>query len=383
MSLPTAEPKAAPAARRRGAWTRVAGLAFAAALVLTGCGGGTAESGGGTDKESGKKDKAAAGSAAFPVTIKHAHGSTEITEKPQRVVALSWMSPDVVAALGVVPVGVDEQWGGDEEGHTPWFRTQVEKLGGKMPEVLKQGDSGELDFEQILSLEPDLIVGLYSGLSDVDYERLGEIAPTLPYLKKPWDGGTWQSMTQTIGKALGENEKAEELVNDVEGQLAAVARDNPEFKDTTFAYGLGLAPGSTELGLYLNYDPRVRLLTEMGFKNTPSMQKIADTAKGTNWYGGVSLEKLDTIEADVFVAWANGDGEVKHSLKDPLFTRWEPIKAGRYAFVQDPTLGMATSGPSVLSIPWAIERYVPMLADAVAGKGVKGVPEKAPAGNGS
>jgi iron complex transport system substrate-binding protein len=380
MSLPTAEPKAAPTARRRGAWTRIAGLAFAAALVLTGC-GGTADSGGGTAKASGKDP--AAGGSAFPVTVEHAFGSTEITEKPKRVVALSWMSQDVIAALGVVPVGVDKQWGGDEEGHTPWFRTQVEKLGGKMPEVLKQGDSGELDFEQILSLEPDLIVGLYSGLSDVDYQRLDEIAPTLPYLKKPWDGGTWQNMTRTIGKVLGENEKAAEVVTDVEGQLAAVARDNPKFKDTTFAYGLALAPGSTELGLYLNYDPRVRLLTEMGFKNTPSMPKIAETVQGTNWYGGVSLEELDTIEADVFVAWANGDGEVKHSLKDPLLTRWEPIESGRYAFVQDPTLAMATSGPSVLSIPWAIERYVPVLADAVAGKAVQGVPEKASAYNGS
>ncbi|MER6914524.1 iron-siderophore ABC transporter substrate-binding protein [Streptomyces sp. NPDC000594] len=372
MSLSTAGPQAAPspAPRRRGARARLAGLAFAAALVLSGCGGGTSDSGG-AGADAGKGGTAAA-STNFPVTIDHAHGTTRITAKPQRVVAVSWMSLDVVAALGTVPVGVDEQWGGDKEGYTPWFRDRVEKLGGTLPETLDYGDAGEIDFEQILSLEPDLILGLYSGISDVDYKRLSEIAPTVPYLKKPWDGGTWQDMTRTIGKALGENEKATSLVTDVEGRLADVAKENPEFKESTFAYGVALTPGSTELGLYMDYDPRVRLLTEMGFRNTPSMEKIAATVKGSNWYGGVSLEKLDTIEADVFVAWANAPGEIGHTLKDPLFTRWEPIEDKRYAFVRDPSLGMATSGPSVLSIPWALERYVPMLADAVAGKGVTG-----------
>ncbi|OKJ54084.1 iron-siderophore ABC transporter substrate-binding protein [Streptomyces sp. CB02115] len=354
-----------PARRGPGALVRALTVAVAAVVVLAGCGGST--SGSGTPE-----GKSGAGSAAFPVTIEHGHGSTTIKQKPKRVVAISWMSLDVVAALGTVPVGVDEQWGGDKQGYTPWFRSTVEKLGGPLPETLNYGDAGEIDFEQILALEPDLIVGLYSGITDVDYKRLSQIAPTVPYLKKPWDGGTWQEMTRTIGTALGETEKAESLVTDVQGQLAAVTKDHPEFKGTTFAYGLALAPGSTDVGLYVDYDARVRLLTEMGFENTPSMEKIASTVKGTNWYGGISLEKLDTIDADIFVAWANGADEVEHTLKDPLFTRWKPIADRKYAFVQDPTMGMATSGPSVLSIPWAIDRYVPMLADAVAGRGNTG-----------
>lgn len=354
-----------PSRRGPGTLVRALTVAVAAVVVLAGCGGST--SGSGTPDA-----KSAATSAAFPVTIEHGHGRTTIKQKPKRVVAVSWMSLDVVAALGTVPVGVDEQWGGDKQGYTPWFRGTVEKLGGPLPEILNYGDAGEIDFEQILALEPDLVIGLYSGITDVDYQRLSQIAPTVPYLKKPWDGGTWQEMTRTIGTALGETEKAENLVTDVQGQLAAVAKDHPEFKGTTFAYGLALAPGSNDVGLYVDYDARVRLLTEMGFENTPSMEKIASTVKGTNWYGGISLEKLDTIDADTFVAWANGADEVEHTLKDPLFTRWKPIADRKYAFVQDPTMGMATSGPSALSIPWAIDRYVPMLADAVAGRGDTG-----------
>lgn len=355
-----------PARRGPGATARVLALLVAAVVVLAGCGATGSGSGSGT------KARAGAAAESFPVSIEHAHGTTTIKQKPRRIVAVSWMSLDVVAALGTVPVGVDKQWGGDKKGYTPWFRDAVDKLGGPLPEILNYGDAGEIDFEQILSLEPDLIIGLYSGITDVDYKRLSEIAPTLPYLKKPWDGGTWQEMTRTIGKAMGEDAKAEKLVGDVQRRLAGVAEEHPEFKDTTFAYGVALTPGATEVGLYVDYDARVRLLTEMGFENTPSMSAIASTVKGTNWYGGVSLEKLDTIEADIFVAWANGPADVRHSLKDPVFTRWAPIAAKRYAFVQDATMGMATSGPSVLSIPWAIERYVPMLADAVAGRGTTG-----------
>ncbi|MCW5253772.1 iron-siderophore ABC transporter substrate-binding protein [Streptomyces sp. SHP 1-2] len=356
-----------PARRGSGPLARVLALTIAAVVLLAGCGSGT-----GKAPEAGTGKGGSGAAASFPVTIEHAHGRTTVKEKPRRVVAMSWMSLDVVAALGTVPVGVDEQWGGDKDGHTPWFRDAVEELGGPMPEILRYGESGEIDFEQILALEPDLIIGLYSGITDVDYKRLSEIAPTLPYLKKPWDGGTWQEMTRTIGRAMGEDARARELVTDVQGRLAAVGESHPEFKGTTFAYGVALTSGSTEVGLYLDYDARVRLLTELGFENTPSMERIASTAKGTNWYGGVSLEKLDTVDADIFVAWANGPEDVKHSLDDPLFRRWKPIAGKRYAFVQDPTLGMATSGPSVLSIPWAIERYVPMLADAVAGRGTTG-----------
>ncbi|MFD7495170.1 hypothetical protein ACFV8T_22555 [Streptomyces sp. NPDC059832] len=88
--------------------------------------------------------------------------------------------------------------------------------------------------------------------------------------------------------------------------------------------------------------------------------------------GRAVLLQTGEVEADIFVAWANTPGDVEHSLKDALFKRWKPIAAKRYAFVRDEAMGMATSGPSVLSIPWAIERYVPMLADAVAGRGNTG-----------
>ena len=83
------------------------------------------------------------------MTMKHALGETTITEAPERVVTIGWATQDVVAAFGTVPVGIPETWGGEEEGYSPWFRAEVEELGGTMPEILNYNDANELDFEQV------------------------------------------------------------------------------------------------------------------------------------------------------------------------------------------------------------------------------------------
>lgn len=115
-----------PAGRRTGPLARVLALAVGAVLVLGGCGSG----------ESGKtatEAKAGGASNSFPVDIKHAHGTTTIEAKPKRIVTLSWMSLDVVAALGTVPVGVDEQWGGDKDGYTPGSAPRSRSSAGPFP----------------------------------------------------------------------------------------------------------------------------------------------------------------------------------------------------------------------------------------------------------
>ena len=56
------------------------GLALAAALILTGCGNDEEPAAGGPS--------AAAADDAFPRTVDHAMGSTEIPERPERVVVL-------------------------------------------------------------------------------------------------------------------------------------------------------------------------------------------------------------------------------------------------------------------------------------------------------
>jgi iron complex transport system substrate-binding protein len=78
-------------------------------------------------------------------------------------------------ALGVVPVATTE-WFGEKPGALfPWAKA---KLGdAAVPEVLKDKDGIQL--EKIAAHRPDLIIGLYSGITADDYKKLTAIAPTV------------------------------------------------------------------------------------------------------------------------------------------------------------------------------------------------------------
>ncbi|MBW1637706.1 iron-siderophore ABC transporter substrate-binding protein [Microbacterium resistens] len=312
-------------------------------------------------------------SGDFPVTIEHALGTATIPEKPERVVTLSWMNHDIVAALGVVPVGVPETWGGDEDGFSPWFRAQVEdELGGEMPEILRSSEDGP-DYEQILSLRPDVIVAVYSGLTEVQYRRLSEIAPTVAYMDRPFTSGTWQEHTEIIGTILGEQERAEEVIESTERAIAAETARYPNLEGASFLYSLALTEGSAEMAAYITEDARVSLLHEFGMVDSPALAPASEGLDPELFYTGISLEKLSDVEADVVLAWSNSAEETAYTLQHPVFRRWAPIVAGRYYVAEGATLGMATSGPDVLSIPWAIEHgYIEDISAAIDGGAVVG-----------
>lgn len=342
-------------------------LGLAAAPLLAACSSGDGD-------EDAAADGPADGSGdGFPVTLEHAYGQTEIPAKPERVVTIGWMTHDVVAALGVVPVLVPSSWGGDEEGFNPWFRTQVEEiLGAEMPEVLTETEDGP-DYEQILAQAPDLILAPHSGLTEVQFQRLSEIAPTVAQKEAAWSSGTWQDLTGIIATALGETAQSETLVADTEALIEETAASFPNLEGASFVYTLTLdaAGGGTELGLYVSGDPRVSLLHEFGLVDSPALAPASEGEDPDTFNVGVSLEELDTIEADVVVAWSNTAENTQYSLEHPLFSRWDPIADEHYYITDDPVLGMATSGPSVLSIPWAIEEgYIEGISQAVDGDAV-------------
>ncbi len=157
------------------------GLA-AVLFAAVGCGSG---SGAATSTATPSSSASETAAGAFPVTLTHALGSTEITAAPQRVVALGWGSADAALALGVVPVGVDKQtFGADADGFMPWFAEALTAAGGEKPAALTTGESPA--FEEIIATDPDLILATYSGITEADYAKLAAIAPTVAYPETPW-----------------------------------------------------------------------------------------------------------------------------------------------------------------------------------------------------
>ena len=118
--------------------------------------------------------------------------------QPKRVVTVGFSDQDALLALGVIPVGIRDWYGDQPSAVWPWA---TEALGDAKPEVLS---SSELNFEQIRALDPDLIVGLTSGMTEVEYGTLAQIAPTVPQSDEYIEYGVpWQVVTTTIGTAVG------------------------------------------------------------------------------------------------------------------------------------------------------------------------------------
>lgn len=133
-----------------------------ATLVLGGC---SFADGSRTDDEKLISTEVEPG--ALPVTVDHQYGSTTIEEAPERVVSVGLMEQDALLALGIAPVATTEWWGEKPGAIFDWAS---DDLGDRpLPEKLP-GD--KIQFEKIAALQPDLIVALYSGITEEGYKKL-------------------------------------------------------------------------------------------------------------------------------------------------------------------------------------------------------------------
>lgn len=308
-------------------------------LGAAGCGGGqgAGDGGGGTNAESR--------------SIEHKYGSTEVSGVPGRVVSLGYNDQDPMLALGVRPVGVRD-W---IENRVVWPWNEDE-FGDAGPEVLP---AGELNFEQIATLEPDLIMGVYSGITREEYETLSEIAPTVTQPGEYVDFGVpWQEQTRIVGRALGREERAKKLVIEVEGRFAKAREENPGFGGATGVVAYSFAP--KEYGAYGRQDPRGRFLTSLGFGLPPKISELA----GDEFFATISGERLDLIDTDVLVWILSEDGTRETVEEDPLYRNLDVASEGRAIFPGSELLG-AISFSTVLSLPFLLDGLVPRLAAAV------------------
>jgi iron complex transport system substrate-binding protein len=347
----------------RTARPRLRGIcaAIAAGLLAVACGGGSDTPG---DQASGSQS--AVGTDAFPVTIEHKFGETEITEQPERVVTVGLTDHDALLALGVAPVGVTE-WFGDQP-HATWPWAQDE-LGDAKPEVV--GESSAVNFEAIAAQRPDLILALYSGLNEQEYETLSEIAPTVA---QPGEyvayGIPWEELTLKVGQAVGRLDEAEELVADVEERFADIRASHPEFE------GASAIVATPYEGIYIYgpEDPRGRLLEKMGFEVPAWAGEVA----GEEFGGNLSLEKVDLLDLDLIVWLDSGGGSAP--VGGDVYSSLDVHKEGRELRLDsfNEPLGAATSFVSVLSLPFLLDELPSMFEDAIDGdpttEVVQGVP---------
>ncbi|MFC8723924.1 ABC transporter substrate-binding protein [Streptomyces bacillaris] len=330
--------------RPRG--TAAVALAVAAALSLSACGsgdGGDAAKGeaggdkkaaaatGGKDFADAARKTAAYGTeaepGAFPRTVTHAMGKTEIKAAPKRVVVLDVGEFDNVVSLGLKPVGYAPSEG---DAAIPSY---LEKGAGSPKSV---GTINSLNLEAIAGLRPDLILGSQLRAAD-KYDELSRIAPTVFSIRP---GFTWKENYLLNAAALDRTEKAHSALAAYQAKAEKLGKD--------------IGPDKPTVSMVRYMPDRLRLYAKGSFIGTiledvglprPENQQIDDLATE------ISPERIDEADADWIFTGVYGDPKATQrdtARANPLWEKLDAVKEGRAKDVSDETwylgLGVTAAG---------------------------------------
>jgi iron complex transport system substrate-binding protein len=318
--------------------------------ALAGCGSDGSSSGTG--------DSSAPVEGAFPVKVRHKFGTTTVPAKPERIVSVGFTEHDTVLALGEKPIATSEWYGDHPYATWPWAR---DALGSAKPTVLNNGDGFE--YEKIASLRPDLILGVNAGVTKSDYDKLSELAPTIPAAEGSTDWfSKWDSQVELIAAALGKLEEGRALIKRVEDGYARAAAEHPQFEGKTATF---VQNGFYDGLIYAYQDGLgTDFLTMLGFEINP---KLTPLVENRGEQVGVSEERMDVLDADTIVFATEKPADLKALQQVPTFSKLDAV-AGRRAVFTDPTLAGAMYFMTPLSLEYVLDKLPSQLEKALAGQ---------------
>lgn len=320
-----------------------------------------------TGSSSDKASSATSGSAGsagsgagFPVTIKHALGTAKLEKAPTKVVTAGWSDADILLALGVVPVAAPAiTWGGNAAKSSDWFDAKLKEVGGKAPERYSDADGTPVD--KVAQYQPDFISGTNSGLKQAEYDKLTKIAPTLAYPTYPY-GTSWQESTKMIAEALGKKDEGEKVIFDTQAKVRAALDKHPELKGKSVAWVYFDAAKLNSITVYTLNDNRPRGLADFGLKTPSFVTKASQGAK--TFSTELSAEKASELDADIVVFDAVDAATTKKITSDKLLSQIPAFTKGSYLALTDQKASETMASPTPLSIPVAIDTFLPKLAEA-------------------
>ena len=295
--------------------------------------------------------------AQYPVTLAHKFGETTLEQKPTRIVSLGYTEQDALIALGAEPVAVRYFFGDENNAIFPWAEDEAGDLN---LEVLNM-PYGSLNYEKILALQPDLITAIDAGITQAEYDTLSQIAPTLAQSDEYIDFGTpWQETVRRFAQVLGEIERGETLVSELEAKFARARQAHPEFIGQTVA--VAYRNGGT-YGFYTAQDSRARFFEDLGFVVSETLVDLA----GESFYADLSEERLDLLDQDLLVFLDVPFAEEgTPSLEDnSLLSQLGAVQERRVINITGEEVDALQFG-TVLSLEYLLENLVPEVADVVS-----------------
>ncbi len=323
-------------------------------LVVAGCGVGDPPK---AEEPAGNQETSSGARATFPIEVEHKYGTTTIRKKPEKIVTLGLSDQDVVLALGKKPVGAIDWFKERPYGLWPWT---TDLWGDTPPEIV--GERDDYNLEKILNLKPDLVLEQYSGMSKDQYDELSKFTSVVAQPKGFADyGAPWQDMARLAAEAMGETAELDEQITAIDEKFASIRDAHPDWKGKSVSVVDPYEPG--KLVAFQETDPKAAFLEELGFQVPEEINKAARESKDNNAVE-LSAERFDMIDTDLIVVLTFDPDAAKQSLAaNPVWQGLTAVKDGRVLFVpySEPAIGAALSFNTVLSIPYAIDQFVPLL----------------------
>jgi iron complex transport system substrate-binding protein len=140
--------------------------------------------------------------------------------------------------------------------------------------------------------------------------------------------------------------------------------DYPELRGSTLIFAYLTTTDMSSIGIYSPQDPRVSFMHDLGLVDAPP---VAAAIKPGEFYGTVSAERASDLESDVLLTWSENPDDMATFTRHKLLGRIPAVASGHAYAEADKHVSLAVTNPTPLSIPFIIDRFVPEVAEAVAG----------------
>ncbi|MBT2275999.1 ABC transporter substrate-binding protein, partial [Rhodococcus qingshengii] len=191
---------------------------------------------------------------------------------------------------------------------------------------------------------------------------LNAFAPTVAYAESPWTI-TWEDQINVIGKAMGESEKATAEIDKIKSQFAESTAAHPNYADVSFSFIYNTGPGT--LGVFFAEEQRVAMVRALGLQVDPVVYTLTES-EGTD-SAVIGLENANLLDkSDLLFTFYSDPANRAEIEAQPAYQAIPAVARGTVIAPTEQPFVTGSSMINPLTVPWSLERYVPMIDEAIA-----------------
>lgn len=253
--------------------------------------------------------------------IQHGMGKTCVPTHPQRVVTFYVATLSNALALGIKPIGSTAYY--PQEGDPIYLKDKFEG-------IEKVGFGDQPNFEKILLLKPDLIIGLNSSERAI-YSLLSKIAPTVLYNNESHK--SWQDYFNFVAEVLGKQDIAQQCWNRYYQRIEELKLNLGERYQNKKNSLISIY--RSHLGSWVKNSFAGSILKDIGLQRPASQDVFAPDG-----YINFSEEELEKVDGDILFITALTDNHkqaFKQLQQKPLWNQLQAVQQNRVYFVEHNT----------------------------------------------